>query len=162
MKKSIIESMSKEEFFSLINSSKSIREVLINLGFSPMSGSMWLKVKDRIIRDNINTNHFRKSGCVGGSPKFLLKDILIENSTYTNMTYLKNRLIKEGLLEYKCKDCGNIGVWNSKPLVLQLEHKNGIHSDHRIENLCFLCPNCHSQTDTYSGRNSNKMRYKRS
>ena len=54
------------------------------------------------------------------------------------------------------RQCGNEGFWNGKKLVLQLEHKNGIHNDHRVENLCFLCPNCHSQTDTYSGKNIGK------
>lgn len=48
--------------------------------------------------------------------------------------------------------------WNGQPLVLQLEHKNGINNDNRLENLAFICPNCHSQTPTYAGRNSVGMR----
>jgi 5-methylcytosine-specific restriction endonuclease McrA len=40
-----------------------------------------------------------------------------------------------------------------KPLSLHLDHKNGKNNDHRIENLRFLCPNCHSQTATYAGKN---------
>ena len=60
-------------------------------------------------------------------------------------------------MEYKCsgKDCCNKGEWLGKPLVLQLDHINGVRDDHRLENLRFLCPNCHSQTDTYGGKNSN-------
>ena len=65
---------------------------------------------------------------------------------------LKERLVKEGILEYKCAECG-ISKWNNKPLSLHLDHINGINNDHRIENLRFLCPNCHSQTDTYAGKN---------
>jgi hypothetical protein len=52
---------------------------------------------------------------------------------------------------------GIIDVWNNKKLVLHIEHINGISNDNRIENLCFLCPNCHSQTDTYGGRNKSKI-----
>ena len=82
-----------------------------------------------------------------------MEDILVENSTYTNRTALKERLIKEKILEYKCAICGNEGIWNGNPLTLQLDHINGINNDHRIKNLRFLCPNCHSQTETFSGRN---------
>jgi hypothetical protein len=46
-------------------------------------------------------------------------------------------------------------------VTLQLEHRNGISSDNRIENLELLCPICHSQTDTYAGRNSLAARAKR-
>ena len=60
------------------------------------------------------------------------------------------------MLEYKCLECGIGNTYNNKPLSLQLEHKNGIHNDNRIENLCFLCPNCHSQTETFSGKKLKK------
>jgi 5-methylcytosine-specific restriction endonuclease McrA len=60
--------------------------------------------------------------------------------------------VNEGRMEYKCQCCG-ISEWLDKPISLQLDHINGINNDHRIENLRFLCPNCHSQTDTYAGKN---------
>lgn len=82
-----------------------------------------------------------------------MKTILVKNSTYTNRTALKKRLVDEKILPYRCAICGNEGEWNSYPLVLQLDHINGINNDNRIENLRFLCPNCHSQTTTFSGRN---------
>lgn len=66
---------------------------------------------------------------------------------------LKKRLIKEGIKEDKCESCGLVDIWNGKPITLQLDHINGINYDHRLENLQILCPNCHSQTDTYCGRN---------
>jgi 5-methylcytosine-specific restriction endonuclease McrA len=67
---------------------------------------------------------------------------------------LKSRLLKEKLIEYKCVKCGNTGEWQGEPLSLQLDHINGNNKDHRLENLRLLCPNCHSQTKTYSGKNS--------
>jgi hypothetical protein len=81
-----------------------------------------------------------------------LDKVLVEKSTY-NRWYLKKRLVAEGLLVYECEKCHNKGSWLGESLSLQLEHKNGINDDNRINNLCFLCPNCHSQTDTFSGRN---------
>jgi 5-methylcytosine-specific restriction endonuclease McrA len=87
------------------------------------------------------------------SNKRELEEILVENSTYTNRTALKTRLLKEGLITYECAICKNKGEWNGNPLTLQLDHINGINNDHRLENLRFLCPNCHSQTNTFSGRN---------
>lgn len=52
--------------------------------------------------------------------------------------------------------CGLGNNWNGKPLVLILDHINGIYNDNRIENLRLLCPNCNSQTDTFAGRNCKK------
>jgi len=82
-----------------------------------------------------------------------LKDVLVENSNY-NRSRMKVRLVEEGILDYICDKCSNSGTWLGGELVLQLEHKNGISTDNRINNLCFLCPNCHTQTSTYAGRNT--------
>lgn len=50
--------------------------------------------------------------------------------------------------------CGGLGdEWNGNKISLHLDHINGISGDHRLENLRFLCPNCHSQTKNYTGRN---------
>ena len=82
-----------------------------------------------------------------------LEQILAEQSTFKDLTRLKRRLIKEGLLELRCYKCNNSGNWMGEPLTLQLEHKNGNNKDHRLENLELLCPNCHSQTPTWGGKN---------
>jgi 5-methylcytosine-specific restriction endonuclease McrA len=51
-----------------------------------------------------------------------------------------------------CNHCG-LSEWRGKPIALEIEHKNGIHADNARENLEAICPNCHSQTDTWRGRN---------
>ena len=84
--------------------------------------------------------------------KFDNNKVFIENSTHPRHR-VKERIIKEKMIEYKCESCGNDGNWNNDVLVLQLEHKNGKSNDNRIENLGFLCPNCHTQTKTYAARN---------
>lgn len=89
------------------------------------------------------------------NPKKELKEILVKNSTYKNNARLKEKLFAEGLKEKKCERCG-ITEWCGDVISLQIHHINGIHNDNRLGNLQILCPNCHSQTDTYSGRNSNR------
>jgi len=75
----------------------------------------------------------------------------------TNRSHLKGRLVREGLKENRCEQCGITG-WQGKPLNMQVHHVNGDGTDNRLENLCLLCANCHSQTDTYGGRNGHRRR----
>ena len=61
----------------------------------------------------------------------------------------------EGDCVDECNKC-KISEWQGKEIALDLHHKNGNGTDNRLENLTFLCPNCHSQTKTYRGKNKNK------
>lgn len=85
------------------------------------------------------------------------EDVLKIGSTYARHA-LKKRILKQKLLNYKCSICENPGEWQGKKLSLQLDHINGVQNDNRLENLRFICPNCHSQTETYAGKNSKGMR----
>lgn len=80
-----------------------------------------------------------------------IDQILVENGRFTSK-YVKDRIIADGIKPYVCEICG-IDEYNDKPITLQLHHCNGVYNDHRIENLQILCPNCHSQTDNYAGKN---------
>lgn len=65
---------------------------------------------------------------------------------------LHKRLITEGIKENKCEICG-IESWNNRKLVMQLDHIDGNPHNHILSNLRMICPNCHSQTDTFCGKN---------
>jgi 5-methylcytosine-specific restriction endonuclease McrA len=86
--------------------------------------------------------------------------MFVENSkAFTNGTAgksLRKRLLRLGKDDKLCSICGLYAEWNNKPIKMQLDHINGIHSDNRFDNLRFVCPNCHTQTDTFSGRNNKK------
>lgn len=148
-----LQKISDEDFTKAVKESKCVQEVLDKLGYGRSSGSMGKFISKRIEALNIDTSHFDVAHKRSSHPVYSLQEILVENSCYGNIDRLKKRILKANLLEYKCEKCGNIGEWQGEKLSLQLEHKNGIHNDHRLNNLCFLCPNCHSQTDTYAGKN---------
>jgi 5-methylcytosine-specific restriction endonuclease McrA len=69
-----------------------------------------------------------------------------------NRNHLKLRLLEAGLLSQRCERCG-ISEWRGAAISLELHHINGDGNDNRLENLTLLCPNCHSQTDSWGGRN---------
>jgi Zn finger protein HypA/HybF involved in hydrogenase expression len=86
-------------------------------------------------------------------------EFFVENSTKSNHA-IKNRILQYGLIPYKCSHCDVKDTWNGIPIKLHLDHINGDNRDNRLDNLRFLCPNCHSQTDTYCGKavNNNKQK----
>lgn len=83
--------------------------------------------------------------------KLILSEILEGKYPHYQTFKLKNRLIKEKIKENKCEICG-ISEWMEKPLMIHLDHIDGNGHNHILTNLRMLCPNCHSQTDTWCGK----------
>jgi 5-methylcytosine-specific restriction endonuclease McrA len=93
----------------------------------------------------------RKRGSIAsrGMPKKSIDGLARNRSNRGN---IKRRLSERGVLPYVCAICG-ISQWQGRPLTLQIDHVNGKRLDYRLDNLRLLCANCHSQTDTFGGRN---------
>jgi DNA-binding CsgD family transcriptional regulator len=96
-----------------------------------------------------------KRGAVTPRPHGLPLAELLVSGVHRGRHNIKLRLVRSGLKEEQCERCG-IREWLARPLTFALHHVNGDRHDNRIENLEFLCPNCHSQTDTFAGRNGRR------
>lgn len=146
----------KENLVSLAKESLSIAQLLRKLGLTDNGGSR-SHVNKYIRLYEIDVSHFTGQVWNQGEkyrqicPAQPLEEILIERSEYRSTTKLKLRMLKEGLLQNKCQVCQTVD-WQERPLTLHLDHINGCPSDNRITNLRLLCPNCHSQTETYSNK----------
>lgn len=157
--KNKVYSISDEEFRKIIKESNSFREANFKLGYKGVGTYTYDQMKKRCKELNISTDHFgfKSSGnSNGGSIKYTDEEIFIKNSPIANNSSLKKRIINNKLIVYKCSNCGNLGEWQGKELSLHLHHINGDHHDNRLENLTFLCPNCHSQTENFVSKNKNK------
>lgn len=143
----------KEELEKIVEKSFSIAEVCRKLKIRPVGGN-YKTLKKYFKMFEINTSHFTGQGWNFGDNYIhvgkvcTLDEILVKNSTYTSSNNIKHKLFDSGIKENKCEECG-LTEWNGKKITLHLDHINGDNLDHRIENLRILCPNCHSQTETY-------------
>lgn len=65
-------------------------------------------------------------------------------------------MLESGIL-YTCAFCGNDGSWQGVPLTLEVDHLDGDFLNNRLENLRFLCPNCHRQTPNFAGKSKGRF-----
>jgi 5-methylcytosine-specific restriction endonuclease McrA len=167
MRKHEIWNCEKNLLQDILDTSSSYKEICEKLNLQ-MSKSLIKMISYRVKVEKLdrttfilNNKNFRNSNLFKYRFKEIpLTEILIENSMYVSTVALKNRLLNNGTLEYKCKIC-NINNWLGNPITLQLDHINGKNNDNRVENIRLLCPNCHSQTDTYSNKKRKKEIFKK-
>lgn len=146
-----VNALSEADFSDCVLKSRSYRDVCVRLGYGG-SGLQNGRVRDRIRLLKIDTSHFIRRA----QPK-ALENVMVENSSYDRGN-LKKQLMCERIIPYVCALCSLKPFWNDKPLVLRLDHVNGVNNDHRRDNLRFVCPNCDSQLPTFAGRNARKSR----
>lgn len=133
--------------------SKSISELCIKMGYSPNGAAVGFRVVKKALEEY--EVPFEISRGSKPDPR-LAERILVIGSRRVPGRQLKDLLYRDNLKKEECEECGAGPVWNGKPLVLQIDHKNGTSHDNRLENLRILCPNCHSQTDNFAGKNARR------
>ena len=151
---------SKEVLGPLVEESLSFAEVIRRLGKTPAGSTQALIVR-RIREYGLDVSHFLGQGrnCgeahKGGFRKKRWDEVLvIRKDNQRECPFRLRRALIESGRKYQCENTGcNVGgEWMRKPIMLNVDHANGNWRDCRPENVRFLCPNCHSQTDGHSNR----------
>lgn len=136
-----------EELKQAIEESNCYSEVIRKFN-RKVSGKSMIVLKRWIAHHGLDDAGLKQWKCNTAKSKkvdeYLINGIVISSSN------LKKKLYAAGIKKEICEECGQLPEWNGKKLILQLDHVNGDHYDNRIENLKILCPNCHTQTVTFS------------
>lgn len=149
------------EIILAVKNSDSLASALKKLNiFKNGSSAGYSFLKRKIKELNLDISHFMGKAWSKGKSifsdervkgKLLVEEIFKENSI-ASRSRVRDLLISENLIPYECV-CGCDGKWGEKTISLDLHHMNGKRRDNRIQNLQFLCPNCHAATDSYKGKN---------
>lgn len=147
-----------ERLTQLVAENYSIAGICRALGWV-VAGSRHATLKQRISDLGLDTSHFGtvKFSFLGyGGHTIPSEELFTLSSHIRNSRVLKRRLLQEGYPE-QCALCGQHPEWFGRKLVLQLDHIDGNRRNDVKSNLRLLCPNCHSQTDTFTGKNTRKV-----
>src|SRR3954463_4167372 len=151
----------EEEVRAAVAASMSYAEALRRLGLRAAGGNHRTirKYGEHVWR--IPVDHFdaaRARGAAGRLRALPLTAVLVEGSTY-HRGHLKRRLLEEGLKHPEGEICGQGELWRGRRMSMVLDHINGVHDDHRLENLRILCPNCNATLDTHCGRHKTRKHH---
>jgi len=153
---------SEEQVGIAIKDSFSWRETAFKLGLNGNAGSNNQTLRKIAKKYNFNFSHFKGQGWNLGKNSINaipLEDVLKKGSRIRSDN-LKKILFKKGILEEQCSECGQLPIWNGKPLTLELDHIDGDISNNELSNLRILCLHCHSQTKSFRGRKLKRERKK--
>lgn len=162
---SIINDYAPQEMQSLLDSSAGYSDVLRKMGLNPKGGNPRTLKKyiqkfgldETRLKENRHELFVKCAKNVNSRNTYATEDILNNLHPNYHSSLLLKRLVNEGYKPYRCEICG-LTQWNEKYISLQLHHINGDRQDNNLLNLQILCPNCHSQTDNFSGKATSKIK----
>lgn len=153
-----LSSVSTEDLTAALHGSGSIYDVLRKLRVGNV-GTRYKSLRARMVKEGMEDvyDQLAYSGrrTASVTKRVPLEEIMKKNSSFSRCQ-LKKRLLNEGVLEERCSTCGLGPEWQGHHLSLALDHINGDGRDNRLCNLRLLCPNCHSQTATFAGKNAKR------
>ncbi len=162
MRRSILDSIDDDSFRQIILQNNSLIDAIEACGLHRSGGGSRGTIQKRCIKQNLEVElsaliERGKTFARTQIKKFKSapmpeQSIFCQNSKVCRST-LRSYFLKKTAVPYICQQCSSPPVWNNKELVLQVDHINGISDDNRLDNLRWICPNCHSQTNTFTGRN---------
>ncbi|URM91254.1 HNH endonuclease [Streptomyces sp. MRC013] len=145
----------REILQSAVAASTNMCDVLRHLGLGVVGGHH-THISRRVRAYGIDISHFRAPERRGvprrsGAPEHVLVRQPADRARRVPSDRLKSAMAALGVPE-RCVLCGTGPVWRGSPLPLEVDHVDGDWRDNRIDNLRYLCPNCHATTDGYRGR----------
>lgn len=156
----------KEWLEELCKDSFSYAEVLRKAGRQPGGGSQ-ATLKKKIEEYNIDISHFtgklwnkgktketdeRLANYAKKQEKYTLEEVFCKDSPITQHG-LRGYITRYNIIPYECEICHCDGNWQNGVIKLELHHKDGDNHNNEVSNLTYLCPNCHSMTENFRGKN---------
>lgn len=144
-------SYSKEELQEALRGADSIKEVLIRLNLKVNPGNYRVVRKYYADGGVEFPEEFPRATRTGGGFSKLSDEEYFRDGVQRGGSHIRKRLLDLGW-EDACSGCGIPAEWQGRPMTLQVDHIDGDSFNNLLDNLRFLCPNCHSQTETYGRR----------
>lgn len=143
-----------------VDHATSVAGVLRYLGLN-QAGGTHAHISRTIKSFGLDTSHFNQGPHPNGAAKVRYRpdQILVRRpfGARRERPAMLHRALVESGRAYRCALCGNRGLWMDRPLRLEIDHIDGDYHNNEEWNLRFLCPNCHTQTDTFAGRSRGKF-----
>ena len=143
------------QFIAAVEAHTNFTDVIRALGLRPAGGNH-RTMKRHAVRLGVDLSHFSGERRVRGLRLAHDRARLDPAAIFQRDSRVAKASVRRyaigRLVPFACATCGNTGEWRGLPLTLQLHHVNGVYDDHRLENLRWLCPNCHSQTESFAGK----------
>lgn len=149
----------KETLQSLFDNSTSVSMVLQSFGFIPQRKDSRKLINQLIVLMDIDLTRMHENlqnkVNSANSNRDKIRKFEFSRGAFIQGHRLIQNLKKSGHT-MKCSHCSIIDTYNGKPISLQVHHVDGDNTNNTLENLELLCPNCHSQTDSYCGKKNKK------